>query len=162
MESALESDLRRLVTTDADCRRLDLAQSIRTAAAAVIHSKLRQVTHESLSAALECRSDDPLFDIPAALKAAVPSRFEMCGGRQRLLVMAPELLAPAVTPEMLGEAVTALPTVVADPHADMLICYEVEGLALPRIASVVLDQRFQVVEAAARLHTRTDVPWTPL
>ena len=162
IESALESDLRRLVTTDADCRRLDLAQAIRTAATDVVHRKLRQVTHDSLSAALEGRSDDPLFDIPAALKAAVPPRFEMCGGRQRLLVVAPEPLAQAITPEMLGEAVTALPTVVADPNADMLICYEVEGLTMPRIASVVLDQRFQVVEAAARLHTRSDVPWTPL
>ncbi len=31
-----------------------------------------------------------------------------------------------------------------------------------RIAAKVLDQRFQAVEVAARLHTRTDVPWTPL
>ncbi len=162
MESALESDLRRLVTTETDCRRLGLAQAIRTVATAVVHRKLRLVANESLSAALLGRSDDPLFDVPAALQAAVPARFEMCGGRQRLLVVAPEPLAPAITPETLGEAVTALPTVVTDTHADMLICYEVEGLTIPRVASVVLDQRFQVVEAASRLHTRTDVPWTPL
>jgi hypothetical protein len=162
MESALESDLRCLVTTEADSRRLALAQAIRTAASAVVHRKLRQVAHDALSASLQGCVNDPLFDIPAALQAAVPPRFEMCGGRQRLLVVAPEPLAPAITPETLGEAVTALPTIVADPHADMLICYEVEGLTMPRIASAVLDQRFQIVEAASRLHTRTDVPWTPL
>ena len=92
----------------------------------------------------------------------MPSRFELCGGRQRLLVVTSDALAPAITPEMLGDATTTQPTVVADPHADMLVCYEVEGLSMPRIASAVLDQRFQLVEAAARLHTRTDVPWMPL
>ncbi len=44
----------------------------------------------------------------------------------------------------------------------MLICHEIEDLPLKRIASVVLDQRFHAVQAASRLHTRTDVPWTPL
>ena len=56
----------------------------------------------------------------------------------------------------------SLPTVLADAGSDMLVCYEVEDQPLRRIAAKVLDQRFQAVEVAARLHTRTDVPWTPL
>ena len=48
------------------------------------------------------------------------------------------------------------------PAATCLICYEVEDQPLRRIAAKVLDQRFQAVEVAMRLHTRTDVPWTPL
>jgi serine/threonine protein kinase len=162
MEQALEPELCRLLATEAsDARRLVLP-IIRTAAMAAARRKLRQHAEEAMTAAFEGGTHHPLFGIPAAAKAAVPACFQMCGGRQRLLVVAPESLAPAITPDKLGDGVTTLPTVVADPYADMLVCYEVEGLSLPRIATAVLDQRFQVVEAAARLHTRSDISWTPL
>jgi hypothetical protein len=35
-------------------------------------------------------------------------------------------------------------------------------LPLRHVAAAVLDQRFQNVEVATRLHTRIDVPWSPL
>jgi serine/threonine protein kinase len=162
MEQALETELSGLITNDGGERRRLLPQTIRTAATVEARSKLRQYAEEAMTAALEGGTHHPLFGIPAAAKAAVPACFQMCGGRQRLLVVAPEELVPAITPDKLGEDVTTLPTVVADPHADMLVCYEVEGLSLTRIATAVLDQRFQIVEAAARLHTRSDISWTPL
>jgi hypothetical protein len=161
LERALEPELCRLIATDAsDARRL-LPPVIRAAAAAAARRKLRQLAEEAMAAAIHVGTENQLFDISTALKAAAPPRFDTCGGRQRLLVVVPEASASAITPETLGGLATP-PTIVADPHADMMLCYEVEGLALSRIATAVLDQRFQVVEAASRLHTRTDVPWTPL
>jgi hypothetical protein len=77
-------------------------------------------------------------------------------------VVAPEAIAPLITPQAVAEGGDAQPTVVIDDEADLLVCYEVEELPLPRVAAAVLDQRFQAVEAASRLHTRSDVPWTPL
>jgi serine/threonine protein kinase len=162
IERRLEPELSRLVTTEAtDASRL-LPPIIRAAAATAARRKLRQVAETAITSALEGRRNDPLFDIPAALKSAAPARFAMCGGRQRLLVVAPDAVASGLTPDTFGGAASTVPTIVADPNAEMLFCYEVEGIALPRVASEVLDQRFQIIEAAARLHTRTDVHWKPL
>jgi hypothetical protein len=69
---------------------------------------------------------------------------------------------PAVAAQVSGDGATVAPTVLADAGSDMLVCYEVEDQPLRRMAAAVLDQRFQAVEVAARLHTRTDVPWSPL
>jgi len=52
--------------------------------------------------------------------------------------------------------------VVADPAEDSLLCIEMDQLPLRRVAATLLDNQFQNVELAARLHTRTDVPWMSL
>jgi hypothetical protein len=52
--------------------------------------------------------------------------------------------------------------VVTGTDNGVLLCYEAEQLSLRRVAAAVLDQRFQNVEVADRLHTRIDVSWTPL
>jgi hypothetical protein len=161
MEQVLEEDLRRAATTDVREVRGLLAAAIHRAARAAVLRMLQGYAVEATSAALQGRPHEPLFEISAALREAVPPRFAACGGQQRLLIVAPDELAPSITPQSLGDATTAAPTVVSDSLADMLVCYEVEDLLLDRIAATVLDQRFQAVEAASRLHTRTDVPWTP-
>ena len=79
-----------------------------------------------------------------------------------MLVVVPEQLVPLVAAQAAGDGGSLMPTVLADAASDMPICYEVEDQPLRRIAAKVLDQRFQAVEVAARLHTRIDVPWTPL
>ena len=88
MEQILEEELRRSDTSEADDTRRRLPTTIHVAATSVVRRKLRQIVEEVLTSALQGGSVDPLFDIPAALKAAAPQHFEMCGGRQRLLVMA--------------------------------------------------------------------------
>ena len=152
----------RAATTDVrEVRAVLAAAVLRTARASALRT-LREYAAETTAAVLQGGGGDPLFAIDAALKEAAPRRFANCGGQQRLLVVASEGLAPSITPAALGDATTASPTVVADSHSDMLVCYEVQDLPLKRIAAAVLDQRYQAVEAASRLHTRSDVAWTPL
>ena len=162
MERALEDEFRRAATTEVRDVRSKLAVVVRRMSRTLILRMLKQFAAEEAMAALEGRPHEPLFEIPAGLNEALPQRFAACGGQRRLLVVAPEQLAPAVAAQMSGDGESPAPTVLADAGSDLLVCYEVEEQPLPRVAAKVLDQRFQAVEVASRLHTRTDVAWTPL
>jgi hypothetical protein len=168
MEQALEDDLRRAAQTDVRDVRQELAAALQRTARSVILRMLRAYAIEMTAANVKAPSEgaggreEPLFQLPAAMQEAAPQRFAGCSGQQRVFVVASEALSEAITPGALGDKVATPPTVIVDPQADMLICHEIEDLPLKRIASAVLDQRFHAVEAASRLHTRTDVQWTPL
>ena len=162
MEQALEDDLRQAATTEIRDVRSKLAVVVRRMSRTLVLRMLKQFAADEAAAALEGRPHEPLFEIAGGLQEALPRRFNTCGGQRRLLVVAPEQFAPAVATQTPGNGELPAPTVLADAGSDMLVCYEVEDQPLQRIAAEVLDQRFQAVEAASRLHTRTDVPWTPL
>jgi hypothetical protein len=162
MEEALENELRQAVMTEIHEVGNNLAVVIRRMSRTLILRMLKEFATEQATAALEGRPHEPLFEILSGLKEALPRRFTGCGGQRRLLVVAPEQLAPVVAAQTCGNGELPEPTVLADAGGEMLVCYEVEGQPLQRIAAKVLDYRFQAIEAASRLHTRTDVPWTPL
>jgi hypothetical protein len=162
MEQALEEDLRQAATTEVRDVRSKLAAVVRRTSRTLILRMLKQFAVAETTAALEDRPHEPLFEIQAGLKEALPGRLRACGGQQRLLLVVPEQLAATVSGQSPGNGQTLAPTVLADAGSDILVCYEIEDQPLRRIAAEVLDQRFQAVEVASRLHTRTDVAWTPL
>ena len=79
-----------------------------------------------------------------------------------MLLLTPGDLSSAELIRRVRDEVAAPPTVVADKENEVLLCYEMEQLPLRRVAAAVLDQRFQNVEVASRLHTRIDVQWSNL
>ena len=169
MERALVKDLCAAATTEVRDARSKLAVAVRRTSRTIILSMLKQYAACETAAALEGRPHEPLFEIAAGLEAALSQRFDGCGGQRRLLVVAPESLVPAVTEQtasiqgcshLCGKPLAA--TVLADAGGETFICYEVEDQPLRRLAAKILDQRYRAVEAAARLHTRSDVPWTPM
>jgi len=162
MEQALEEDLCHTATTEIHDVRNKLAAVVRRMSRTLILRMLKEYAIQETTAALENRSHEPLFEITSGLLEALPRRFTGCGGQQRLLVVVPEQLAPAVVRQTTSNGDSPVPTVLADAGSDVLVCYEVEDQPLRRIAAKLLDQRFQSVEIASRLHTRTDVAWTPL
>ncbi len=95
MEQALEEELRQAATAEIRDVRSKLAVVVRRTSRTLILRMLKQFAAEQATAALEGRPHEPLFEISAGLKEALPRRFAGCGGQQRLLVVAPEQLAPA-------------------------------------------------------------------
>ncbi len=162
MEQALEEDLRQAATGEIRDLRSKLAVAVRRATRTLILRMLKQFAIQEAMAALEDRPHEPLFEIQAGLKEALPGPLAGCGGQQRLLVVVPEQLVEAVVARTSGDGQSLAPTVLADAGSDMFVCREVEDQPLPRVAARVLGQRFQAAEIASRLHTRVDVAWTPL
>ena len=89
-------------------------------------------------------------------------QFHDCGGARRFLLAAPANLSPLQLADQLAAKVQQRPTVIANAEDDVLLCCEMEQLSLRRMARAVLGGRYQNVEIASRLHTRIDVPWSPL
>lgn len=162
MEQALEEDLRQAATADIRDVRSKLTVVVRRMSRTLILRMLKQFAALEATAALEGHPHEPLFEISSGLKEALPRGLTACGGQRRLLLVAPEQLAPAMAAQIPGDGESPVPTVLADSGSDVLVCYEVEDQPLRRVAAKVLGQRFQAAEVASRLHTRSDVPWTPL
>jgi hypothetical protein len=161
MELALEDELRRVVTTEEHDARRVLSHALRRTAHTTILRALKRITRQELTTAEDGSPQERIFSLGAGLKASAP-RLPECGGTRRRLLVVPESLPPAQLAEQLGGEVDELPTVVVDPENDVYLCCELAELPLRRVAAAVLDRRFQTVEVASRLHTRTDVPWSPL
>ena len=162
MERALEKELHLAATAEIRDIPGTLAPVVRRTSRTLILRMLKLFAEEQAAAALEGGPHEPLFEIPQCLKEAMPQRLTGCGGRRRLLVAVPQRLAPRVAELLSGDDQSPRPTILADDGSEMLACCEVEDQPLPRVAAAVLDWRFQAVEAASRLHTRTDVAWLPL
>ena len=138
-----------------------LSHVLRRTARGTILQTLKKVNLRIIAASWEESPRGPVFSLTAGLKAATP-QLCCCGGARRLLLVAPETVSPAPLVERLRHDAQSTPTVVANAEEDVLLCYEVEQLPLRHVAAAVLDRRFQNVEVATRLHTRIDVPWSPL
>jgi hypothetical protein len=44
----------------------------------------------------------------------------------------------------------------------VVLLFETGGLSLKHAAAALIDSRIDLTEVASRLHTRSDVTWTPL
>jgi hypothetical protein len=162
MERALEDDLCRIAVTENNDGRM-LAPLLRQMARSLILALVKKTALREIEASCQGTPRQTAFSLQEALHEASP-RLADCGGARRLLLTAPRSIAGDLLVNGLragGEAGPA-PTVVPDTENDVLLCYEVEQLSVRRVAAALLDQRFQYVEAAARLHTRIDVRWSPL
>ena len=96
-----------------------------------------------------------------SLAAAQPQLLR-CGGARRLLVMLPKNSTHVRPLRILHEQFGETPSVSRNNDGDFVLCYEVEGISLTQAAVTIIDGRRDFVEFAGRLHTRTDVHWSPL
>ena len=163
MERALEDDFRRIVITETNNQGNMLASLLRRMARSLVLAIVKKTALRELDAACHGQPRQAFFSLKDALEGALP-RLAHCGGARRLLLSAPPALPEKLLVAQLRDPgqTGPLPTVVADMDNDVCLCYEVEQLPLRQVAAALLDERFHHVEAAARLHTRIDIRWTPL
>lgn len=146
-------------------KRLDLQAGFADRLRRLARSSLSLVMRDvDLSAALlkaQGSADDSSNRLPAMLAAARPTLLAQ-GGQQRMLLVLPEGSSEASLRETISAQIGQPPTVVYDSDRDATICYEVNGLILSQAAATIIEHRSEYVQAAQRLHTRTDVEWSPL
>jgi hypothetical protein len=161
MEHDLEEALESVITTSENDISRVLPRVLRSAARATILRALEKLVLQEIAVSGKGKWQGPIFSLSNGLKSAIP-RLSTCGGARRLLLLAPADLSPEQLVRQLGDKACAVASVVTGTDNGVLLCYEAEQLSLRRVAAAVLDQRFQNVEVADRLHTRIDVSWTPL
>ena len=86
-----------------------------------------------------------------------------CGGSVRWLHAHPFRQTPAehviqTCESMVGQSPTCVPATLGD----LTMCLEAEDVPLENVVTRLLKDRPDSIEFAARLHTRTDISWTPI
>jgi hypothetical protein len=94
------------------------------------------------------------------IQAAQP-RLTQCGGAARLLLVLSEPIQDPRLQSMFAARFGQPPTTAVDAHCDPALCCEMEQIPLAPLAATLIDYRRDYAEAASRLHTRSDVNWTP-
>jgi hypothetical protein len=132
---------------------------------AKLHELSRQVVQRVVAdihvAQLNAKSGDAtVSDLRCGLSAATPSLLEY-GGTRRVLALLPkggQAENAAAYVAALGTPVT----VAENCDNTFALCVEVGGLPIEHIAASLVEYRRDRVEFAGRVHSRTDVSWTPL
>ena len=89
-------------------------------------------------------------------------RLLRCGGATRLLVAIPERSKSSVILQEFQKQLEHVPCVIPATAGEFVTCYEVEQVPLNNVTMNLLENKPNSFEIASRLHTRTDVSWTPL
>ena len=138
-----------------------LPAALRRAARTAVSGVLRQI---DLAKVLLSEDEQPQQMSPslvACLQAAMP-KLAACGAAKRLLLVCPKRSTDALLEEFNKSPSHTAPTVVSDSDGDLILCYEVQGLPIARVATALIGSRHDYVHVASRFHTRVDVAWSSL
>jgi eukaryotic-like serine/threonine-protein kinase len=104
---------------------------------------------------------------PEKLGRAIATAIEMAAPRpnaaaDRLLVAVPGGPSAAAIAAALGEASPGVTILLTSDDSDLVFCREAEDISLIMAAAAIIEDRGDCAEAARRVLTRLDVPWTSL
>jgi hypothetical protein len=126
---------------------------------AKLHELSRKAVTQALSGVNARGGQDN--DMHAALALATPSCLEY-GGQRRVLAILPTDASGEAPKSAMADRLGVPLTVIQGADDDITICVEANGLSLEHIALDLVERRRDRVEFAVRVHSRTDIAWTPL
>jgi eukaryotic-like serine/threonine-protein kinase len=118
---------------------------------------------DTLADALHDGHQGPTGELPlrSGLALAVPQSLQF-GGTRRVLAVLPQDAAPNVDTELLAQALGTPVSRSVGFDNGFLLCVEAEQLSVPHVALDLVDNRRDCTDFAQRVHSRTDIAWTPL
>jgi hypothetical protein len=148
------------VCEKADAMQTRLLDALRAEARAEVLGALKQIAIEEAILGSDSTAEVRGQRLRACLEAA-KAKFTDCGGTQRLIAVVPAGCGSALR-DSFSQQLTPPATVTTDTDADLVLCYEQQGLSLAHVAARLIDGRSDIIQIANRLHTRMDVPWSQL
>ncbi|MCA9149034.1 MAG: protein kinase [Planctomycetales bacterium] len=136
----------------------DLNQQARLA----VSSQVRQLDLNRLFADNKISPDKISAWARGTMNAAVPHLLHNCGGSSRLLVAFPEGTDPEPIRQVVEGVSQDRPSYMAVTNGDVIMCYEVGQIPATQIAAALLHNCPEALDLINRIHTRTDVEWTPI
>ena len=95
------------------------------------------------------------------LALATPMLLEY-GGDRRVLAIVPHSENAGNSDTTVSRALGISATTVAGRDNYLTVCVEASGLSLPHVALEIVERRRDRIEFARRIHSRTDIAWSPL
>jgi hypothetical protein len=140
---------------------------LRAQLSAKISEAARSAVHEAWSGrnqnsgeSNQCGWGDPP-SARAAVEAATPAALSY-GGARRIVAILPQGNDAASEAQEFRRAIGSPVSVVVGTDRNSVLCVEAEQLPVERIALGVVERRRDSVEFAKRVHSRSDIVWTPL
>jgi hypothetical protein len=103
----------------------------------------------------------PGADVRDPADGAMPPLLQFGGAYRRLTVLPSECIANGAA-EPWRQSLSADATLLAAPGRDVINVCEGSGLPLVHVALSLIQNRRDYADFASRVHTRSDVAWTPL
>jgi hypothetical protein len=97
----------------------------------------------------------------AAIEAATPAALQH-GGARRVVAVLPRGTDVASKANELSQSAGVSISAVEGSEDNMTLCVEAERLSLTHLAVSLIERRRDSVEFAKRVHSRSDIAWTPL
>ena len=131
------------------------ARALRAKSWAVLAEALGEL---DLANRLFAGSDRSAARLGDCLPEAVP-RLPRSGGGKRLLVIAPRTTEEETVRHGLKDCEDGCFSLMRTGESELVLCYEVQDLNLPIVATRLAQHHENCILAAGRLHTRIDVTW---
>ncbi len=100
--------------------------------------------------------------IEESIKLARPNLLSSCGGKSRLIAALPRGSDGKKLENALDSNDSQHTKLLPVTDGDIAFCYDVGGIPVHQIAAVLLQSCPRSADIIARVHTRSDVKWTPL
>lgn len=141
--------------------RAELPTVVRSAAKNLVYDRLVQTVVGNPFEAPPEEAPELEEQLRGVLAAARP-RPAQWGGATRLFVFADADADAARIKTLMSETLGEPSATFCPTNGEYVVCYEGEGVWLADAAEGLLQGRYDLLEAAQRLHVRSDVHWTPL
>lgn len=137
---------------------------------AQLNAKLREFAGQAVGRALAgvnvmkevlSEGDEVRPELRSALATATPSLMQF-GGTRRVLTVLPRDAADPECADKLSRALGTPTTVITGDDDSLTLCVEAGQLSVPYAAVEFVQHRRDRVDFAGRIHSRTDILWTPL
>lgn len=99
--------------------------------------------------------------LQSGLALAMPQPLQF-GGARRVLAVLPKAADAIIDTAKLSEALGTPVSRTTGYDNSFLLCVEAERLSFEHVAVDLVENRRDCTEFAERVHTRTDIRWTPL
>jgi hypothetical protein len=104
----------------------------------------------------------PSVELLRRLLGAATPKIAAAGGDLRTMLLVPDRSLHENVPALLTKVQNPSPTLVVDADPNVACCCEADNISLAHVAARLVAARPVCVEAASRLHTRSDIVWTTL
>jgi eukaryotic-like serine/threonine-protein kinase len=141
---------------------LELARLLYRHARSLLAARVCAVGFDSLWGKCGVTDDQTSKWVEDSLKLARPNLLTSCGGQSSLVLALPrgsqgQSLQPALNAQ---DASHAKRLAVSD--GDVTFCYDVGGIPIHHVATLLLQSCPRSADIISRLQTRNDIKWTPL
>ncbi|MCH8840985.1 MAG: hypothetical protein IH831_10015 [Planctomycetes bacterium] len=138
--------------------RNQLIESLRTVSRHLILKEIQELNKARLIGTREDPDAAERRELHRCVDAAMPPGSDE-SAVARLLLILPENMTEQCIPASLLKESNPPTTIVRGTGDDLIVCREVEGLHVQRVAASLVQYRRDYIEIAKRLHTRIDVDW---